>query len=248
MPVIASTAPGTTVTGTQLAGSPTYFDWHFTNSGTGAALNSFTVELWVDSIRFVSYPFVNIEAGKVRGFDDWAETIMDPGWHTVRLVVDPGNTVSESNETNNVWQGQVLWAMPDSWRGEFYNNEKLTGAPVLVRYDPEINFAWEYGSPGKGVNADGFSVRWTRTIALTAGGYEFTLIHDDGARIWLDGRLVLDKWDLCCRIDSVHLELDKGEHLLVVDVFDHYGAATARLSWRKIFDGYRSYMPVMQRP
>ena len=248
LPVFVTSAPDTEVTGTLLAGSPTYFDWHFENTGTITVSNNFTAEFWVDSIRFANYPFDNARAGSVLGFDDWVQIITDPGWHTVRLVVDPGNTVTESDETNNVWQGQFFWAMPDSWRGEYFNNETLTGAPVLVRYDPTISFPWEYDSPGPGVNPDGFSVRWTRTVAFTAGGYEFTLIHDDGARIWVDGRLVLNKWDLCCQIDSVRLELDKGEHLLVVEFFDHYGAATARLSWRKLFDGYRSYMPVMHRP
>jgi len=50
------------------------------------------------------------------------------------------------------------------------------------------------GSPAPEVNADGFSVRWTRTADLPPGLYRFTVTSDDGARLWVNDRLVISAW------------------------------------------------------
>ncbi len=42
---------------------------------------------------------------------------------------------------------------------EYFNNMTLTGAPALERVE-RVNFTWS-ASPGPGVNANQFSVRWT---------------------------------------------------------------------------------------
>ena len=33
------------------------------------------------------------------------------------------------------------------WQGQYFNNMTLSGAPIFVRADPEINFDWQMGSP-----------------------------------------------------------------------------------------------------
>jgi hypothetical protein len=109
-PVVPSSVPETTQTNILRAGQTTYFDWHFINSGTVTAAGNFHVELWVDDTRYVRYPYSNFGPGAWSGFDDWAENIATPGWHTVRLITDPDNTINESNETNNVWEREFYWA------------------------------------------------------------------------------------------------------------------------------------------
>jgi murein DD-endopeptidase MepM/ murein hydrolase activator NlpD len=108
-PVVPSSVQGTHTVNTLYAGQITYFDWFFTNSGGSVAPGTFYVELWVDSTCYVRYPQPDFYLGWVGGFDDWAETISTPGWHTVRLVTDPDNTVAESDENNNVWEMQFYW-------------------------------------------------------------------------------------------------------------------------------------------
>jgi hypothetical protein len=110
-PVVPSSETGTHDVGA-LYGAPgitTYFDWHFINSGRSTAPGTFYVELWVDDTRYVRYPQPNFGVGQVGGADDWAETISEPGWHTVRLEVDPDDNVQESNEGNNVWEQDFYW-------------------------------------------------------------------------------------------------------------------------------------------
>lgn len=107
--VVPSSIPGTHLTDSLNALQTTYFDWHFINSGTGLASGNFYVELWVDTTRYVRYPYSNYAAGASGGFDDWAEMIPTIGWHTVKLIVDPDQTIAESNEGNNTWQAQFYW-------------------------------------------------------------------------------------------------------------------------------------------
>ena len=66
---------------------------------------------------------------------------------------------------------------------------------VDTRLDPEINFDWAGGAP-IGLLADAFGVYWTGTLTTPAvsGSYTFKLPVDSGARLWLDGNLLIDGW------------------------------------------------------
>ncbi|WP_347244391.1 pre-peptidase C-terminal domain-containing protein [Thermogutta sp.] len=130
-PVVPSSIQGTQAVNTLYAGQTTYFDWHFINSGGSVAPGTFYVELWVDSIRYVRYPQPDFYPGWVGGFDDWAETITMPGWHTVRLVVDPDNTVAESDETNNVWQQTFFWIPTAPFTDDMENGSSMWTATGL---------------------------------------------------------------------------------------------------------------------
>ncbi|UCC65012.1 MAG: hypothetical protein JSV36_08235, partial [Anaerolineae bacterium] len=57
------------------------------------------------------------------------------------------------------------------WRGEYYGNCNLAGKPLLVRNDPAVDFDWGRNPPAAGLPSDGFSARWTRTIAFEEGLY-----------------------------------------------------------------------------
>ena len=81
-----------------------------------------------------------------------------------------------------------------SWRGEYYNNRTLSGAPALVRYESAVNFDWGWVGPGDGLPATDFSVRWTGLFEFEGGTYRFTITCDDGARVWVDDALVIDRW------------------------------------------------------
>jgi len=81
-----------------------------------------------------------------------------------------------------------------AWRGEYFDNETLSGAPVVVRNDNDVNFRWGNGSPDPRVPADHFSARWTRVLNFAARVYRFTAQADDGMRVWVDSTLIIDEW------------------------------------------------------
>jgi hypothetical protein len=82
-----------------------------------------------------------------------------------------------------------------NWRGEYFNNTTLSGAPVLVRDDRYLQFDWGFGSPQPGVvNDDFFSARWTRTLTANPGQYRIWLTSDDGSRLYINNQLLIDNW------------------------------------------------------
>ncbi len=117
--------------------------------------------------------------------------------------------------------------------GDYYNSSDLTDF-ALTRQDPNIDFAWGAGSPDPSMGADYFSVRWTGKIQpMFNESYTFTMEQSDGARIWVNGVLILDEWEygIGSRI-SAAIELIAGELYDIKVEFCVYGTgATAILKW-----------------
>jgi hypothetical protein len=131
------------------------------------------------------------------------------------------------------WQLKSQTPTITQWRGEYFNDITLGGTPVLVRNDAAINFDWGTGSPAPGVvNADRFSVRWTQTLNFTAATYRFTLTVDDGARLWVNGHLLVDAWiDQAPRTYTGDLYLPTGPATIELQYYENAGGAVAKLSW-----------------
>src|SRR5262249_1996671 len=104
---------------------------------------------------------------------------------------------------------------------------------VKVRYDPQIDFDWGEGSPDPLLPKDFFSIRWTGWLkAPKVGKYALRLEADDGARLWLDGRLLIDRWQGGVpKSREVEADLGDGPHELRVEYVEVGGAASVRLSW-----------------
>jgi RNase P/RNase MRP subunit p29 len=139
------------------------------------------------------------------------------------------------------WQSHPCFtAVPsERWRGEYFNNPNLTGPPVMIRDDGDgpLNFDWgaNSASPDCGVNADDFSVRWSRRLILPAGVYRFTVTGDDGVRLMVDGRKLIDEWrDQAPLTFTREVFLPAGNHRIVMEYYDHTGGATAKLDWQKV--------------
>jgi hypothetical protein len=121
------------------------------------------------------------------------------------------------------------------WRGEYWANMNLAGMPVYVRNDFAVDFSWGFGSPAPIIPADGFSARWTRTLDFEAGTYRFFLNMDDGARLWVDGQLLIDEWrDGSNREVSVDFPLARGPHQVRVEYYEKTGLASVRLRFERV--------------
>ncbi len=124
---------------------------------------------------------------------------------------------------------------PQGWRGEYYANATLGGAPCLVRYDASINFHWGAGRPTTCVGNDQFSVRWAKTIAFIGGLYRFSVRVDDGVRLYVDGSLVLDAWRTQPETDyQVDVPLTPGSHTITAAYYEDTGMATMQLSFVRL--------------
>ncbi|QEU90886.1 alpha-L-fucosidase [Streptomyces kanamyceticus] len=139
----------------------------------------------------------------------------------VELSVDPGPTARPG-------RGKGL-------KQEVFDNAKLEGAPKLTRTDPTLNHAWKFdGSPAASVPADNFSVRWSGSIEpRRSETYTLTTVSDDMARVWIDGKLVIDSWTPHePKIDKAQVALTAGKrHTIKVEYAEQTGEAHLKLLW-----------------
>ena len=121
-----------------------------------------------------------------------------------------------------------------NWRGEYFNNVSLAGSPAMIRDDVAIDFNWGYGSPGGGISADNFSVRWTKSEYFASNAtYTFTSKTDDGMRVWVDGVAVIDAWyDQSPTTHTGSIYLNQGYHEVRAEHYEKTGVAVAQLSYQ----------------
>jgi beta-glucosidase len=118
--------------------------------------------------------------------------------------------------------------------GEYFDNLTLTGQPVVTRTDADINFQWTLSTPAKGLGHDFYSVRWTGTLhAPKTGRYNIGLDGNDGYRLYLNGKLLIDNWEK--RSYSTILKeiaLEQGhDYPIRVEFFEPAGNAHLKLIW-----------------
>lgn len=109
--------------------------------------------------------------------------------------------------------------------------------PRVRRVDPEISFGptvlGAENFAGTGLE-DRFYVRWTGRLRVPESGrYVIFLASDDGSRLYLDGRLLIDNGGVHpYREAAATLELEAGLHEIRVEYFDNEGIAACELSWK----------------
>ena len=109
------------------------------------------------------------------------------------------------------------------------------GTPLATRNEA-VDFDWGTGAP-PGATADLFSVRWSGAVIADVGGaYQFQTVSDDGVRLWVDGKLVIDNWTLHPPVTdtSATVVFEPGRRYAIrLEYFENGGGAVMRLRWRK---------------
>jgi beta-glucosidase len=78
---------------------------------------------------------------------------------------------------------------------EYFNNDTLTGPPVATGIDSKITFNWKLNMPVPQVTQAAFSARWRGEIKpKVTGSYEFVSSSDDGSRVFLNGKEIINNW------------------------------------------------------
>jgi beta-glucosidase len=121
-------------------------------------------------------------------------------------------------------------------KGEYFNNMRVEGTPALSRTDSEIGFNWP-DSPGPGIGADRFSVRWTGYLKpdRSFNGW-IGISSDDGMRVWIDDRLIIDNWRKgATAIETAPMEFKAGrEYRIKLEMWEGAGEARAELRWNAV--------------
>jgi hypothetical protein len=107
-------------------------------------------------------------------------------------------------------------------------------APDLKRVDKDINFeSTQDDWPGTHFK-DFFYIRWTGKIKIPAdGAYTFFLESDDGSRMFIDGKQVVDNGGVHAMEEaSGSVNLTTGFHVLKVEFFEKDVDAGCKMSWK----------------
>jgi beta-glucosidase len=144
-----------------------------------------------------------------------------PGRFDFAPVVVPGEYFTPPN------------AATPGLKGEYFDNNRLTGVPRLTRVDRQIDFRWTLSSPGRGIPLDFYSARWTGTLRVPGAGVRRIGIEgNDGYRLWIDDKLVIDNWrKQSFRTTLADVNLAAGPHDFRLEYFESTGNVRLRLVW-----------------
>jgi len=129
--------------------------------------------------------------------------------------------------------GTALADFGVNWAGQFYNCKDLgascgNSVVATATYTNGLNFIWsgkpqdQNGAELSAVNKDGFSVRFTSSQTFQDANYEFRVSSDDGARVYVDGVVIIDAFvDRTLTTNSAIRTMTAGSHSLVVEFFDN---------------------------
>ena len=132
--------------------------------------------------------------------------------------------------------------------GRYYRGRSFEGEPVFTRVDQKLQFRWDRGAPtdelvargelppDRALPDDGYSVRWTGVLVPpVTGDYQLIVTANDGARVLVGGRTVVDAWadTPVARASSGTERLEAGrEYPVVIEYYEAERDAEVRLGWR----------------
>ena len=106
--------------------------------------------------------------------------------------------------------------------------------PAVRRLDKELN--WDAtGEKFAGTDLeDHFYVRWTGLLRVPKEGtYTLFTESDDGSRLWIDGKQVVDNGGLHGMEEkNGTVTLKAGDHEIKVDLFENEGEVGLKVSWQ----------------
>jgi hypothetical protein len=142
----------------------------------------------------------------------------------------------ETLERRVLLAATVAAALPQYVNGlaaTYWDNFDFTG-PSVHRVDSTVNFNWRQGSPDSKIVADTFSARWTGFVqAAKSESFTFYTSSDDGVRLFVDGKRVIDKWQPQNKTEyrgTFALTAGK-KHSISLEYFERRGAAAMELGW-----------------
>lgn len=132
--------------------------------------------------------------------DDWTVTLEYVG----AAVVSPrgersaaGHAVRfgfERREPRMTWEARYfVWSdtLKDPTRAAGNLDAIITGTPVLTRREARLDYQWY--RPRFGLPPERWALDARTTVDVPAGEHALRVISDDAARVWVDGRLVMER-------------------------------------------------------
>jgi len=131
-----------------------------------------------------------------------------------------------------------------------YTDPRHPETPRVRRLDPTLDFRWDLKAPAPTIPADFFRARWHGYVEPPSSDeYTFATEADDGVRVWIDGALVINDWNVHGPVlkESAPVRLRAGrKHSLHVEYFEYDRTAQVRLLWSSSRQRQKSPIPQSQ--
>jgi hypothetical protein len=109
-PVVPSSVRRTHTVGMLVGGRPTFVDVAIENAGPIGALGDIRTDLYLDGrLRYSVWARGGLAPHSAAVAEDIEIADVQPGWHTLRIVIDAEGSVEESDEGNNSWERRFFW-------------------------------------------------------------------------------------------------------------------------------------------
>jgi hypothetical protein len=171
-------------------------------------------------------------------FNIWAA---DSNWSTaygnLPVTSDPSQNTAYYFDVDYVRMTSIgprgLVGDGDGLQGNYYDNSNFTGK-TISRVDQRVNFDWKGGSPDPSISTNTFSARWTGKVqAMFSETYTFYVKSDDGARLWVNGKQLVNQWKNQGTTEyKGTIALTAGQKYdIKLEYFENIGYANVQLSW-----------------
>jgi uncharacterized repeat protein (TIGR03806 family) len=130
-----------------------------------------------------------------------------------------------------------------------FTNTSFNTPPTLTRVDPGINFNWDSTPPDPSIGLTVYCVRWTGSVQPQfTDNYTFYASADDGVRLWVNGKLLVDQWhDEAQTAYSGTINLVAQQRYdIEMDFYQNGGQSVAQLSWSSPLTGPAAIIPATQ--
>ncbi len=184
---------------------------------------------------YAGYP--NVQVSPLEGIKEKASSVGIKVEYALGCVINN----EALRPVDSKYFGKVGGTNQTGVTGEYFDNMKLSGKPVLTRVDSMINFSFGTNSPAPGLPEDHFSIRWKGKLIPPATVHHIGTSNDDGVRLYVDGKLVINDWrDHAEQQNSAEVNLEPGkEYNIELDMYDNTLNASAKLLWdigQKVFN------------
>ena len=150
--------------------------------------------------------------------------------HTASAVINPAGNTNGTGLTGTYFNSTAA-------KVATYSAALFTGPPTLTRLDPTVDFTWTAagaaGSPGTGVAANYFNVRWQGQVQPQySETYTFDVLADDGCKLWVNGQPLINSWTYASGDRLANITLQAGVlYDIQLDYYQYTGGDQAHLYW-----------------
>ena len=150
-----------------------------------------------------------------------------------------GGTFSKISDAA-IWKDNISTtadATNNVWNANYYNNTNFTAPAARTQLDAEPSLGnagdWLTGSPDPAIFHNNFSSRWTgQVLPQYSGTYYFVIKANQGAKLWIDHQLIIDKWADATSETTAAIPLQAGVlYDIKLEQYETTGSSEAHLSW-----------------